>query len=364
MNVIFQLVLLPMFAVWSIFSFASESDLPLSENDIHRIEYPPGMQTHSAATFGEQGITLIYDHFDGYDWKKYGGRLKYSQLKIDKSYISASKPKPIEQDATIKFRTEVSSVVHSGAEWFYFVESESTYFKPATIFRARWQSNQLVHKQLLSLSTPIAAASSPKWYLLDDSKVALVYRSKPYPGCCSLLIAISNDGVSFGEAVEIGSVGSMPALAQFSSAELIYTFQTQFTYQGGDKHGMRTHFRLSSNQGKNWTIETPITDRVEEVHDAAPVQRKDGLVDVYYSSIDSKENEVFSLWRRCVSSTGELGPEELVIEKRVGNIAKVSPHRLKDGLLLITFVEQGEVFGEVDHSLHAARLHHDSACGL
>ena len=68
--------------------------------------------------------------------------------------------------------------------------------------------------------------------------------------------------------------------------------------------------------------------------------------------------------KRCVSTSGKLGPEELVVDKSFGSIAKVSPHRLSDGSLLLTFVEQGNVYSDGDHNLHAAKILSDAKCGV
>ncbi|PMG39959.1 hypothetical protein [Shewanella sp. 10N.286.52.B9] len=348
-------------------SFAN--NLPLMKDDIHRIEYPEGMQVLSTVIQSQDSLNVIYSHFYNYDWK--AGELRNSKLELTPTSILSSKPMTLgfENNKPVNFRTGVSSINKTSTEWLYFVESETTYHKSASAFRAQWKSGELVHKQLLSLPTAIAAASSPKWYLLNNGKVALVYRTEPYPGCCQLLFSLSDDGVNFDSPVNIGSGGAMPALAMFSSNELIYTFQTRFVSKkkdsdGKEKSGMRTHFRLSSNQGANWREPIPITTRVEEVHDASPIRRRDGYVDVYYSSVDSHENDVFSLWRRCVSTSGKLGPEELVVDKSFGNVAKVSPHRLGDGSLLLTFVEQGKVYSEGEHNLHSAKVLSDAKCGV
>lgn len=353
----------------SVGSFAN--NLPLMKDDIHRIEYPEGMQTLSAVIQSQGSLNVIYSHFYDYDWK--AGELRYSNLKLTLTSILSSKPMILdfENNKPVNFRTGASSINKNNTQWLYFVESETTYHKPASLYRAQWgNNNKLVNRQLLSIPTSITAGSAPKLYLLNNGKVALVYRSKPYAGCCKLLFSLSNDGINFDNPIEIGSKGAMPALALFTSNELIYTFQTQFTSKANssdeqEKSGMRTHFRLSTNNGDNWGKQIPITTRVEEVHDASPIQRIDGYVDVYYSSIDSRhENDVFSLWRRCVSTSGKLGPEELVIDKSFGNIAKVSPHRLSDGSLLLTFVEQGKVYSEGDHNLHAAKILSDAKCGV
>ncbi|KVX01443.1 hypothetical protein [Shewanella frigidimarina] len=346
------------------------NNLPLTNDDIYRVEHPEGMQVMSTIITPKESLILIYEHFYNYDMK--AGELRYSKLKLTPTSILSSKPMTLEfeNNKPVNFRTGISGINKNNTEWLYFVESETTYHKAASLYRAQWGSNnKLVNRQLLSLPTAIAAGSAPKWYLLNNGKVALVYRSKPYSGCCKLLFSLSNDGVNFDNPIEIGSGGAMPALALFSSNELIYTFQTRFTSKANssdeqEKSGMRTHFRLSINNGDNWGKPIPITTRVEEVHDASPIQRKDGYVDVYYSSIDSHENDVFSLWRRCVSTSGKLGPEELVVDKSFGNIAKVSPHRLSDGSLLLTFVEQGNVYSEGDHNLHAAKVLSDAKCGV
>lgn len=362
---IFYLTLLLMSAG----SFAN--NIPLMKYQIHRIEYPEGMQTLSAVVQSKGSLNVIYSHLYDHDWNS--GELRYSNLKLYPDYIFSSKPLTInvESNKSVNLRTSVSGFTKNNVEWLYFVESETTYHKPASLYRAQWAgSNKLVNRQLVSLPTVIAAGSAPKLYLLNNGKIALVYRSKPYSGCCKLLFSVSNDGVHFDNPIEIGSAGAMPALAVFSSNEVIYTFQTHFTKESNSSDakatsGMRSHFRLSKNNGDYWGEAIPITTRVQEVHDASPIQRIDGLVDLYYSSIDNPhENSSLSLWRRCVSTSGKLGPEELVVDKSFGNVAKVSPHRLSDGSLLLTFVEQGKVYSAGDHNIHAAQILSDAKCGV
>lgn len=69
-----------------------------------------------------------------------------------------------------------------------------------------------------------------------------------------------------------------------------------------------------------------------------------------------------SLWRKCVTPDGVLGKEELVINHAFGNIAKPTPHRLKNGNLLLTFVEQGKAVLKGDHNIHAAIISSNAKC--
>ncbi|WP_227006674.1 hypothetical protein [Shewanella donghaensis] len=299
------------------------------------------------------------------------GELRYSQLNLNPQGIGSTTPQAVHfnNEETPLIRTGVSLIKIDNVECLYFVETNTTYFKPTTLYRAQWKNNKLIDKQKLSLPIPIAASSDTKWYLLNSGKIAMVYRSKPYSGCCQLLFSTSDDGIHFKSPIDIGSGGAMPAMATFSSNDIIYTFQTRFVSEKTSTDGqalsvMKTHFRLSSDNGIHWSKAYPITSRVEAVHDAKPIQRNDGNVDVYYSSVDSTENDSFTLWRRCVSPAGRLGDEELVINQNVGNIAKVSVHRLTDTSLLITFVEQGQVYSEGDHNLHTAWVVKDAVCNL
>ncbi|MCE9685673.1 hypothetical protein LZP73_05515 [Shewanella sp. AS16] len=84
-------------------------------------------------------------------------------------------------------------------------------------------------------------------------------------------------------------------------------------------------------------------------------------MDIYYSYPIDEEEEL-SLWRRCIKSNAKLGDEELVVEHDFGNIAKPSPHRLKNGQVLITFVEQGKAALEGDHNIHTALISSDATC--
>ncbi|WP_227006673.1 hypothetical protein [Shewanella donghaensis] len=43
------------------------NEVPLTKADIHRIEYPSGIQFMSSIISSDESIVLVYEHFDDYD---------------------------------------------------------------------------------------------------------------------------------------------------------------------------------------------------------------------------------------------------------------------------------------------------------
>jgi hypothetical protein len=125
---------------------------------------------------------------------------------------------------------------------------------------------------------------------------------------------------------------------------------------------MRSHFRISSDNGRSWGTHVPVTSRGVEIHDANPIRRLDGNIDVYYSSVDNETSNSFTLWRRCLKSNGEQGNEELLLPAQYGNIAKVTPHRLTNNLIMLTFVEQGDPYSTGKHQILGNIIEKDSLC--
>jgi len=335
------------------------NDLPLNNSDIFRIEFPSGVQ-YTSAFLEDEKNTLLYASWDGYEVEK--SELKYIDLIINGKKILFTDPKTIKNGQAEPIRTNASKVRIKGVDWFYFIEADNWKSK-AIAYRANWNDGELINKQKVNTSIPLSPSSNPIWYSLDNGDVALVNIVKE---CCRLFYSHSQDGITFNIGIDIKNTGFMPALASFPNHNLLYVFQKSFRTSKLKSNGKpnfvtKTHFKISNDKGNIWTKLTPISKNDITVHDAKPVKRNDENLDIYYAYPRIGTSEM-SLWRKCVTSDGVLGKEELVINHAFGNIAKPTPHRLKNGKLLLTFVEQGKVVLKGDHNLHAAIISSNATC--
>ena len=355
LNVTFQVTLGFFFVINSTVA----NNLPLKSNDIFRIEFPSGVQYTSAFLEGETS-TLLYSSWDGYQVEK--SEFKYIDLIIDGNKITFTSPNTIKNKQKERIRTNASKVTIKGVDWFYFIEADH-WNSTAIAYRANWIKGELTNKQKINTSRPLSPSSNPIWYSLNKEGVALVNIIK---GCCKLFYSSSEDGITFDDAIDIKNTGFMPALASFPNNNLLYVFQKSFRTSmlkpnGKPNFVKKTHFKISNDKGNIWGKLTPISKTDITVHDAKPVQRNDENLDIYYAYPREGTSEM-SLWRKCVTPDGVLGEEELVIDHAFGNIAKPTPHRLNNGKLLLTFVEQGKVVLKGDHNIHAAIISSNAKC--
>ena len=116
---------------------------------------------------------------------------------------------------------------------------------------------------------------------------------------------------------------------------------------------MNSYFIISED-GENWTPRTLVTSNSGNVHDTDLFVREDGDIDMYYSYTDPSG---FVLWRRCLGKDGTLGPEEKVLGSDWGSVVKPRAHRLGDGQILLSYVDQSQ-----GHFLYYSRLWGDAVC--
>lgn len=339
---------------------ASGNDLPLADRNILRIEQPGEIQYQSTLIQTESANVLVYESWGGHDMKH--GRLRYSQLSMNNGKIGADTPRNLKIGSDSAVVTSLSKITLNSIDWLYYIEAKS-FNAEASLFRAKLDAGKLIEQEAVLLTFPIAPSSNIRLHLIDGNKVALVFTGKK---CCELYFSISDDGLIFNRPSELGNTGFMPFISSFPGGEIVYFFQksihTSKTQPSGKPvYITKTHFRISSNLGNTWTEAVPINLIDVTVHDAKAVIRLDGNIDVYYV-YPIQEDRGLSLWRRCLNPHGQLGSEELVVDPSFGNIAKPTPHRLKNGELLITFVEQGKVVLEGYHNLHAAIISRDANC--
>jgi len=338
----------------------SANELPLLKDSVSRIEYPPEIQYISALIQNKDTSTLVYESWKGFEMNE--GDLRYSKLNVSNENIQFDIAKAVLPKQNKTIRTSISHIKIDGVDWLYFIESNG-FKSDAVAYRAKLKGSVLVEQEKISLETTLSPSSNARWHVMNNNSIALVYTDK---NCCKLYFSISKDGVRFETPRYIGNTGFMPHLSSFTDGKLLYLFQKSFRSSKEKPNGKpiyitKSHFRVSNNYGQTWSKDTPISLSDETVHDAKAILRLDGNIDIYYV-YPIKEGKDLSLWRRCINTNGGLGNEELVVQDDFGNIAKPSIHRLENGKLLVTFVEQGKVVSESDHNIYGAVISDDSEC--
>jgi hypothetical protein len=318
-------------------------DLPITAESVAKVSNLPGIESSSTILSTDSRRLLVFDHMDE---EITTGELYIAEIKsaIDLG-LDIYAPVVVTPSSIYPIRTSPSTVRIDDIDWLYYVEG--TGLRQVSIAkRAKVVDNKLVEVTTLELKESFEVMGWPLWYSLPDGRVALAYRNADF----ELKVAFSLDGIRFEAPVEIGSTGSMPALASFADGTLV------FTYQVGPMHRKTALARISRDGGRTWWQEIPVTRSSKNVHDTAPFNRMDGKIDLYY--IYPPEGwHGFALWRRCMDRDGRLGNEEQVVATEFGNLLKPSIHRLDKNLLLLTFAEQRS-----GHNLHAAIINADSQC--
>jgi len=246
----------------------------------------------------------------------------------------------------------------------YYTVSDG-FKKPAQLMRATLNEHGELHNATkTSLNTPLSGMSFPKVHY-SDGRYYLAFRKQQ---CCGLGFAVSDDGLTFTLKDTLSITGSMPAAESFSDNTLIYTYQSPYptdikTSKGKVKYVMKSRFKLSHDQSMHWSTDIPVSHSTFEIHDAVAFKRLDGNIDIYYSHDLNRKQDQLSLWRRCVSPSGQLGKEELVADERIGNIAKPNPFRMKSGAIALQFIDQGSdnKQGSIQYS---SIIKHDAVCNL
>lgn len=170
--------------------------------------------------------------------------------------------------------------------------------------------------------------SWPTFVVLADGRVACTFRD----GAAKVHVAFSDDGRSFGASPAL-EVGAMMSLAQAKSGLLALTYQTE-----GALGGMVAWVRTDpSARGETWSAPVRLTTTSENVHDTHAVLRADGGLDLYY--IQVVDDHGFSLFRRALDASGNLGTEQRVTDPSAGEPSKPSPSRLAEGGVLLTYAE-------------------------
>jgi len=283
---------------------------------------------------------VVFESISDYNFKSIS--LKIIELNISKNY--KLKAQPYKEFSTGKKYNSLAGIAKlKDSVWLYFTVSNS-YGSKAILMKARLTSTGLLKDMTkVNFDAELIGGSNPHLNFVDN-KYTFAYITAE---CCDLAYATSDDGISFNTMGSMGINGAMPAIASFDDDALIYNYQRGYRTDKFRKNGkpisvMKSRFIISKDNGNNWGAANIVSDSFDEIHDAFPYKRKDGNIDIYYSHALHRENDNFSLWRRCVNSNGLVGKEELVIGKSMGNIAKPNLYARDDGSTALMFIEQGE----------------------
>lgn len=144
-----------------------------------------------------------------------------------------------------------------------------------------------------------------------------------------LKLSVSKNGVDFDESLDFG-IGAMGRVSEFYDGTFVYT------YQNGDPARMMDYFKTRPNARK-WTLDRPVSEQ-KDVHDAIPFQRRDGGIDLFY--IASGGGTRYSVFRRALKPTGDLGPEQELTRKEDGSFMAPHPVRLGDGRIFLILTKE------------------------
>ncbi|WP_111980396.1 hypothetical protein [Algibacillus agarilyticus] len=303
--------------------------------------------------------------------KIHGFHYKKMSIRVSELPISGQPPMQSKAISTIESLpnntfTSLSGLTSvDGEQWLYFTVSAELKTGSATIMKGRLQPNaELTDITKVAINDGLRGLSWPYIYY-DNGLYYLVYRKNK---CCGLGLAVSDNGIDFETRDTLNKTGFMPAINQFASGSLIYTYQRSFNTgelkpNGKMRRVIKSRYKISHDKGQSWQTEQIMSSAVHSVHDAVPFLRKDGNIDLYYSHGFNREPGHWSLWRRCVSPAGKLGKEYLIADQSIGHVAKPNIFRRGDGSIAVLFIEQGEniLNGPIQYF---SVLQNDAACDL
>lgn len=220
-----------------------------------------------------------------------------------------------------------SVIEFRGETWLYFVDSPGLDGVEVGIKRARWAAGRWVDVEAVRPIPETWILSWPRFVALDDG-VGLAWRdwnSAPH-------FARSADGLRFDAPVRIADAGALATVGRFADGTLVYTWQEESAARP-----FVAYYSLSTDGGATWRPKAEVTDASGNVHDTAPVERRDGTIDLYYIYPASARG--FVLFRRHLTADGRLGPEERVTADALGEPSKPGGARLPDGRLLLWWAE-------------------------
>lgn len=287
---------------------------------------------HSIFLEKEDHEIILFEQVEDINFDKIN--IRFVQLPQDKN-SSKQWLKINGQTVNSNYFTLVGHEYIQDTPWLYVSISDG-YNNEAKIFKGKLSLDaNLTEIVEIKLSENITGGSWPRYKKLNDNASIISYRKAK---CCNLGLVRSNDGIRYEIDNSFNQSGAMPIVGTFDNGKIIYNYQRNFPAKKKYTYVPKSRFMIFDD---NWQPEQLVSESIDEIHDAFPFTRLDGKVDMYYSHGFERVAEQLSLWRRCVSSDGSLGNEELVVGKEIGNIAKPYVYRKSNGKIALMFIEQG-----------------------
>lgn len=217
--------------------------------------------------------------------------------------------------------TGVTGATIRGKDYLYTVEPDGK--GNGSLRRRQVLPNGLGRVEQIKVSPPIPFMHWPQLTSLADGRVVLatvVPGQKPF-------LAISDDGgrnfkVTTSPAHSPVDSMTLAHVAGFRDGALVVTTQV------GDSTGQVQAFVRTSADGITFSAPVKVTTTSSNVHDAFPVPRADGDVDLYYLKASG---DGFAAFRRSFARQGQLGPEQQLTGSDLGSVEKPQARRLPDG---------------------------------
>lgn len=192
-----------------------------------------------------------------------------------------------------------------------------------------WRSS-FEHNDTRAVALP-PLPGAPHWPQLTTLKNGDLVMGFVVLGQQPYLMTSHDQGRSFGPPHAIGhtrqDVMTLVHLATFGDGTLAVTTQV-----ADPQMRVKSFVRFSTDGGATLSAPTLVTDQNQNVHDAFPITRRDGNVDLYYLR---EAGAGFEAWRRMVKKDGTLGPEQRLTGPDIGSVEKPQPRRLADGSLSV-----------------------------
>lgn len=296
--------------------------LPLPASSVLPVTAPEAAADYPQG-FVERKPGLLSLFFDRVPADASSFRVHEAQLEVSKGAWTELGPQDLGEET---MQGGASCVSFSGRSYLYFVKASGLKTGGA-YFRAEVGERDLGPLEEITVSSPIAILSFPRVRALRDGRIALIFRDFQSRG----ILALSDDGLDFSaERVVVDEPAAQLGVADFSDGGLAVAYQTDRA--GG---GKTSWLRLARDDRTGWSAPIQLAPEHINAHDPQLFARLDGALDVYYSATPDRLAGGFLLFRRRVSSQGELGPEQQLTAQGAGSLLMPQIERLPDGGLLL-----------------------------
>lgn len=293
----------------------AEIPLPVTTADVTPIGDSGGVETYSALFNISRGYRLVFERSN---LELTLGTLRYRDS-VDGRIFG-----PV-QDLILGRRPVYAapSAIEIGDRAFLYYAAADSLQAPLSLERSELRGDVFGEAESLS-APPMTLRSWPRFLACGNGALALVYRE----GTARLVV--SNDALFFESPDTITAEHiAQPHVGRFGDGTLIFAYQCE-----GIEEPMLSWFTIQEEAGV-WSGPRLTSTASSNVHDCAFLTRGDGDVDAYY--IYPAGSHGFSLFRRAISRTGEIGPEQRLTDDSVGDATKPMAARLENGSILLTF---------------------------